>query len=432
MPLAGHESIIPEDEFRVLFSKRTSAFLEFTNLLLAKEPASWFKRHYSELVARAHETETFLDDFGARYNRHYAQLAELIACLRGFGKVAVALKHLRTRFERYRTCLSTEWSHGFLAETDRTEEFLDGSILALIRAIHQELPGLRIEVPSGVREDATVSEESARRQLPHDVDWQSAVEEDARVAEVASAYLDVAESFAWVAEMELGEETDLRTFVLQRLDEERSRDYEARVHSLQSRYDTYVGGTAQEKGSEAVAGLRGHATIALHLLEMGTELVHFYVRHENDIRVERVKERVAELVDKRQVLDRAVRYSFRSASFILTEGKVFAQESLRTFVKEREIELAVPDGEPLHARPISLIVKIVQHHGTRVEMSIGGEVCSAGSIMEMIMAVGQTPDARHVGFKGDERPLEDLRALFESGLGEAGLDSLPEQLAYLR
>ncbi len=35
-------------------------------------------------------------------------------------------------------------------------------------------------------------------------------------------------------------------------------------------------------------------------------------------------------------------------------------------------------------------------------------------------------------FRGDSRPLEDLRLLFANDLGEQGLASFPEQLSYLR
>jgi hypothetical protein len=35
-------------------------------------------------------------------------------------------------------------------------------------------------------------------------------------------------------------------------------------------------------------------------------------------------------------------------------------------------------------------------------------------------------------FTGDERPLADIQLLFEAGLGEEGLESLPNELEYLR
>ena len=432
MAHSAQDTIISEDQFKQTFAEGAKDFLEFTNLLLEKAPTAWFKRHYSELAARAHETETFLDDFGARHNRQYAQLAELVACLRGFGRVAVAHKHLISRYPRYDHGLSPEFTSDFFAEIGRTTEFLDDSILSLTKAIHTELVALQVTVPTTVRADETVSEEGAQLALPNDIDSEDVVEEDARIAEVASMYMSVADEFGWAAEVKADGADELRAMVLQHLDEERTRHYEAMVHSLQSKYDTYVGGTALERTNPFLRGLRGHASIALHLLEMGTELIHFYVRHENDVRAEHVKARVAGLVDKGVVLDRAILFSVRFSARILLEGKRFAQEALAAFVKADVLELELPESEVLHARPISLIVKIVQYHGTRVEMRIDEESCSAGSIMEMIMTAGNHPDARRLTFEGGSRTLEDLRILFDHRLGEAGIEKLPDALAYLR
>ena len=35
-------------------------------------------------------------------------------------------------------------------------------------------------------------------------------------------------------------------------------------------------------------------------------------------------------------------------------------------------------------------------------------------------------------FRGDENPLRDIGVLFKNGLGERGLEGLPERLGYLR
>ena len=86
----------------------------------------------------------------------------------------------------------------------------------------------------------------------------------------------------------------------------------------------------------------------------------------------------------------------------------------------------------LHARPLSLIVSIVRHHGTAVDLVIDGESSVANSIMGLILFVGRHTGAQEVRFRGDRRPLEDLRLLFEHGLGENGMDHFPEQLWYLR
>jgi phosphotransferase system HPr-like phosphotransfer protein len=79
-----------------------------------------------------------------------------------------------------------------------------------------------------------------------------------------------------------------------------------------------------------------------------------------------------------------------------------------------------------------LIVAVVNHHGTPVEISIGGEQANAGSILEVMILSGSQADARKVTFKGDARPLEDLRELLEAGAGEQGLAHFSENLGYLR
>ena len=75
---------------------------------------------------------------------------------------------------------------------------------------------------------------------------------------------------------------------------------------------------------------------------------------------------------------------------------------------------------------------LVNHHGTPVEMEINGEKTNAGSIMQVMILAGTKANARHVRFKGDVKPLEDLRLLFMSRLGEDGTDKLPDELFYLK
>jgi len=85
----------------------------------------------------------------------------------------------------------------------------------------------------------------------------------------------------------------------------------------------------------------------------------------------------------------------------------------------------------LHARPASLIVSIVNHHGVPVEVEIDGECANAGSIMQVMILAGSKVTARRVTFRGDVKPLRDLELLFGIGLGEKGLDDLPNELSYL-
>lgn len=425
------EAIIQEEEFRGLLAQQIKSLVSYLRLLMSREASSWAKRHLAELVVRAHETESFLDDYNARNNKRFAYLVELIASARGFGRAAVALRHLVGRFPRYDVVLAPEFKERFLAETQRTQQFLDNAILALMGAILAELKRVDVPVATDAWANGSVPEEEVRRVLPHSIDEEDVFDEGQRIAEVATQYLAACDRFTWAGKRPIEGVDQLKAYVLRDLDEERSRYFESLVHSIESKYDTYVASTAIEARTPGLRRLRGHASTALHLLEVGTELVHFYVRHENDVRAESVKAEIARVVDKGGVLDRAANYAFFFASRILSAGRAFADEALSAFVRVQDLEVALPQGETLHARPISLIVKIVKHHGTHVEMQMGKETCSAASIMEIIMVAGDNPDARRIRFRGDARVLEDIGLLFDCGLGERGLDKLPQALSYL-
>jgi hypothetical protein len=428
----AREAIVHEDEFRRIFAERAREHLRFLNLMLRRDTRDWVKRHYTELVARSHALETFLDDYDARNNKQFCFPTELVASLRGFGLVSSALKHLLGRFPRYNVALDADDASAFFGETEHTVRFLNKSILGLIHGLLEELQRLGITTPDDAREDATVGEESQRLHLPHNIDEEDILDEDQRIAEVATKYLAANDRLNWAGQRRVEGKRELRDFVLANVDEERARTYESLVHSIQSKYDTYIQSTATESKMQALPRLRGHVAMSLHLLEMGTQLVHFYERHENDIRFEEAKARIARIVDKTMVLDRIVNYAYYFGSRVLASGRRFAEEALAAFLSVQRLELQLPEGQTLHARPISLIVKIVHHYGTHVEMELDGESCSAASIMEMIMMVGNRPHCRAVVLRGDVRPLRDVKLLFESGLGELGLDVLPSQLDYLK
>ena len=54
-----------------------------------------------------------------------------------------------------------------------------------------------------------------------------------------------------------------------------------RFHSLQSLYDTHVSETEVEGLDAGLLILRGHVSVVYHLLEIATQMVHYYERHLN-------------------------------------------------------------------------------------------------------------------------------------------------------
>jgi phosphotransferase system HPr-like phosphotransfer protein len=160
------------------------------------------------------------------------------------------------------------------------------------------------------------------------------------------------------------------------------------------------------------------------------ELVHFYERHENDIRSQEAKNRIAAIIKKDEVLDKILNFSLYYLHVYVDLGAPIAEALLVRYTKQTQVTLKIPEGVYLHARPVSLITRIVSHHGTPVNLRLGEVTCYAGSIINVLMAVGANATVREVSFEGDHAPLTDLRLFFEHGLGE-GPNPLPKSLAYL-
>jgi hypothetical protein len=204
------------------------------------------------------------------------------------------------------------------------------------------------------------------------------------------------------------------------------------VHNLQSAYDTYIKNTVIESRDARLPRLRGHLSGALHLLEAVTFLTHFVERHDQGVRDESADKVIGVLVPRSHVQDIILNDLLRWANRLMQSGRPMAEELLPTYITLQELRVELPKNVRLHARPAALIVNIVAHHGTPVEMRVEGHRCNAGSILELLVAVGSHPEAREYVFRGDIHPLRDIGLLFESALGEDGIENLPAALAYLR
>ena len=426
------EEVIHEDPFRRLLQKQAASFFRLCNFLSSTETKTWSKKHYFHCVTEANDLETFLDDYGARYNKSYSYFTEMVASLRGFGLSGHSLKHLEDRYEKYGIEGTPAEHQEFRRELGAALSFLNACIAKLASEVVREAERLRVPVPAEPLPEGKFAESAARKHLPRNVDEEELVNEEQKIAEVASKYLRAVDMLDGLKVCRIAEPEKRRAFVERHCSEERARVYEATIHNLQSKYDTYIKNTTLEKKDGRLGTLRGHISGVLHLLEFVTFLVHFYERHENDIRSERTKGRIAELIDKNQVLEKVINFGLFFADRILRRGKRLADGLLPNYTNIQTVEVAIPEGRYLHARPASLIVSIVNHYGTPVEMAIEGSKCNAASIMQVMILAGTHAGARRFQFQGDEHPLKDIKLLFESGLGEKGPDALPEELSYLR
>ncbi len=118
----------------------------------------------------------------------------------------------------------------------------------------------------------------------------------------------------------------------------------------------------------------------------------------------------------------------------LERGAETVRLLIDSYAKPSRIVCTLPDKLMyLHARPIRMILQIVNHYETPVTMRIGDDECNANSIIEMLKLVGEKGTPREFVFEGDDSVLCDLALLFKSGLGEDEANNpLPDSLDYLR
>jgi phosphotransferase system HPr-like phosphotransfer protein len=436
----ARERVITETRFVEILREappQRELFSLFATLPL--DPGRWRKRHCSPVLVKSHALETFLDDYHARNNRRFVYFAELNASVRNFAEVAHTLNHLDVRFSAYDVrfaeadAANVDALDVFRSDLTRAIRFANESIVKLLVALRTEALEFGIPVPELTPLGGHVPEERGRERLPHDLDQAAVDGQGGAVAVVLNGFLQL-----WEKVRRLGETLPksggppVIQFVRQSLPETQARNFQAAVHNLQSSYDTFVKPTRAHEEVDGLKRLRGHVSLALHLFEVANHLIHFYERHESEETRGPTKARIAAIVAPALVLDQAVLFAARHAVAVLAAAQPLVQVLLPQFVQQRTLDVAVPDGGILHARPLSLIVGIVRKHGRPVEIVIDGEAASASSLMGLILFIGRHPDVRRVTFRGDRAPLEDLRLLFEHALGERGLEKLPPELAYLR
>lgn len=433
MPDSSIDEVVSEEAFAAQLSEPAEMLLRLAHRLLSTTEGDWTRRHYFQLVSESETVEAFLDDHGARRNRAFHELRDLVASVRWLSSVGFCLRHLHGRVSSYGTALDRlpALADEFQAALDRGTSFVRESLCALLNSILEEAQRLQLRIPTeSFPEDRFVVQHS-RRHLPHNLGEDVIQEDQQKIAEVASKYLEVCHMLDGIRLPAQLDDEAREAWFLARCTEERARVFEATVHNLQSAYDTYIKGTVLEAHDHRLPALRGHASAAFHLLEGVTMLVHFVERHETQ-REGGTGARVRGLVDRQQARAVTLDVLLAWASRFMELGRPLAEELLPSYTNVQELEVILPDELMLHARPASLIVGIVNHHGTPVEMELEGRICNAGSILDLMVTVGSHPDARCFRFRGDEKPLQDVKRLFECGLGEGGLDALPPELDYLR
>lgn len=430
------KSIIREAEFRPQLSTQGKELARVCNGLLESSVEQWTQRQLVHLYRSATEVESYLDGFGARKNRTFFRVREVIACLRWLSHGMSSLVHLHGNLTAYDDG-QREWAEKSLEPRVTKSAIGIGEILFnVLQGLSQEWVKAGLEWPNGALRVESIKAGPGLIHLPNDrlQDRGSAHADGTQPHGVrcANRLLVLARGWSSEATKAINGLEQRQQFMANYCTEVIARRFEARVHNLRSTYDTWVAGTDEEQDNPGLMILRSTISEVLALLEMVTALTHLYERHDIYERNGESRRLFESLVNQEELLGLIINDGVSVAYECLQRAVPVAEELMEQLAIKKAVVLELPEGVTMHARPLSLIVGIVQKNGTPVEIQVAGHTCSAASMMQMLVLVGTYPDERSYEFTGDPKALREIEALFRHRLGEDGFEDFPAEIGYLR
>lgn len=380
------KEIISEKDFLDLFREQTIDILKICRYLKDKGNKDYLytKRFYGNITTQSRLLEDFLDDYGAKNNKTWIYFRELIATARYMGFSAYMLKHIQNRFAFYE--LKDEKNRKFSEQTKMIRDFFNTAIKSVFTCISDEAQNLGLSFPEEKLREYDYLDVASNKMLPHNVDEDFSSKEEENVVKIASNYLNILndyQDFRFDKEYTVN---DIERLIPEYISEEKLRRFELSIHNLQSVYDTYIKNTRIETENTALNSMRGCISVALHLAEIATALIHFYERHESEIRHENLREGIERIIDKDKILDCIANYCLFYCYSYLEKGADLANDFLKHYVVVDSANVSIPSYMGFHVRPATLLMKIVKHYGSDVKMQIDDQVYDAGSALDIFRA----------------------------------------------
>lgn len=424
---------IGEGAFRQPLMEAAEGFLRALSALQARPPETWTEAWLSEVSQQAEELERFLDAHGARRNKTFYPIRKSVACLLWLSQATSCLAHLRGRLGVYPTACPSWTEETLPHQLDRTVHGLGMEMVKVTQALKKYWVASDLEWPTfthgqGREEPPPLQILSANRAEAVDAEDQDDTSPGARLATRFLRFLN-----AWTEEVQSriqGTANRIR-FVEENCRERTTRSFQVRAHNWQSDYDSLVRGSKEEQAHPGLEQLRGSMSQALHLLEANTALSHLFERHRPGLPKE-MGPQESNFLEGEAFLGLWIEGCVVPAYRSLQGAREAAEEVLSSLTQRTSVLLDMPSGVQFHARPLSLVVQVVQHHGLPVQMEMEGESVTADSLIQLLLIAGKNPESTSFRFIGDARPLADLEDLVAARFGEDGVESLPSSLNYLK
>ncbi len=376
--------IINDHEFTHLIGKRACRLLRLAHLFSANSPdSSYLTRCFiGDLLSQSIQLEEFLDAYGARNNRRWSRFRSLTATIKLFADVCYELLHIKYSLPSYRL-LPIE--RDFAASTAQSLE-LSGEILATATHwIIVQAGRLDLLVPVGDTTTEQFTEELLSGRLARDRATRKVKSASETITQLATAYLNLAAESDLLNIVDRTDPAEYSACFPDPISEDNLRFLKFRFHSLQSLYDTHVSESEVEGMDADLPILRGHISVVYHLLEIATQLVHYYERHLN-IDTGDSSLRRKSVIAPQTLLAMLMNYSIAFAGRYLNQGRSLCYTMLKRYAEVGRVIVPVPCYRGLHVRPATLIARIVRHYGSDVRMELDDQSYDASLPMDIFRA----------------------------------------------
>lgn len=342
-------------------------------------PCREFLRKLNMETTRMQE---LLDSYGAQKSEVWFPLRETIAAGKTFSSVHYNLIHIDHASTRY-TLLDIE--EDFPGNTKKILRQSREAILISCGELIKQAKRCGVcpsKIPSSFER---CDEEQLPARFPEDRTVRHVDKVGETVVYLATQFLNLAEERSVKELLKKRKVCDFETCVPTIVNEEKSRLVEASFHNLQSLYDTYLFESDLEDQNKDLLYLRGHISIIYHLLQIATDLLHYYIRHMSKLR----RDTFAELhfpVSREEILTITFYYFLHFADLYMDGAKNFCRSMISHYSQETEITVHIPNYRGFHVRPSTLIAKIVGHYGSSVTMYLNNEEYDAGVTLDLFRA----------------------------------------------
>jgi len=376
-------TLIDYERFGALTAVRAHRLLRLTCRLSAPRSTPTLTRPLAaDVLSQAIQMEEFLDAYGARNNRQWSRFRSLTATLKLFADVAYKLLHIQHSLPSYRLPPA---ERNFAIATAQSLEFTHEILVKAAHRITHQATRLNLSVSTDEPNEDEYLEPLPSGRLPRDRATRKVSSAAETVIYLATAYLNLASESKLLHIVDWVKPAQYSNCFPDPISEDNLRYLQFRFHSLQALYDTHVSETELESLDTDLPILRGHISIVFHLLEIATQLVHYYERHLN-AKTGDSSLRRQPVISTRDLLTLLMNYAIVYAGHYLREGRCFCHAMLRRYAEVGNIEVPVPSYRGFHVRPATLIAKIAQHYGSHITMELDDQCYDANSPLDIFRA----------------------------------------------